>query len=101
MSLSLLHFIIYPNQTALDLLRRSVGVYTRFLLLSPYVMFSFSLLRLWFCYYYTISFCLLPNVYGYSSFHVYPITYLILINYSWSWLFLIIYQSAIFLLTAI
>ena len=40
---------------------------------------SFSVLRLWFCYYYTISFFLLFNVYGFSSFHIYPVTYLFLL----------------------
>ena len=46
--------------------------------LLRYVL-SFCLLRLWFFYYYTISFPVLFNLYGYSSFHIYPVTYLSLL----------------------
>ena len=60
---------------------KNVVLYTRSLLLSPYVMFSI------FLYYdygsvitnYIISFFLLSNVYGFSSFHIYPVTYLFLL----------------------
>ena len=53
------------------------------------------------CMYYTILFVPLFNIYGYSCFHIYPVTCLsryifILINHSWLWLFpLLIHHSAI------
>ena len=71
-----------------------VRVYTRFLLLSPYLMFSsFSLLRLWFCYYYTISFFLILLGYGYHAFRLFIVVFLCYMIHSSMFILHPVYES--------